>query len=51
MWLRQMGTGRDLGAEARSCGAVEATVKILSFTLNDAGSHGRVLRRKTTYCI
>lgn len=51
VWLGQMGTGRDLGAKARPCGALEATVKILAFTLNDAGSPGRVLSRKITYCI
>lgn len=51
MWLGQMEMGRDLQAEARPCGALEATGKILAFTLNDSESHGRVLSRNITYFI
>lgn len=40
--LGQMGTGRDPGAEARSCATLEATVRILALTLNDAGFSAKI---------
>lgn len=43
VWLGQMGTGRGQGAEARPHGALEATGRVLAFTLNDIRSHGRIL--------
>lgn len=47
MWLGQLEMGRDPAAEDRPHAALEATVRILAFTLKDTGSHGRVWAEKS----